>query len=391
MASIFIIDSNGRKEVSLKEICGMFGEDLNKILKNPLFKNNKNKRSKKNYLGSRAATHIIPYFRTKHPDNGKDIEIRYAESWEADRDRKDSFNYLPRRVSFYGETFRVDESEELAVWYFLNKKYRPKSRYEFVDTVKMAKESIDNVDNVEKALVLSRKVDDADLAILLKGLSRYFPQNVSNVDNMDITEQRAAFKNIALNHPKEFLNKIQGSAMAKVEGTILQLVDKGGIALLPTGPFRVWKWASGPKAGQPIGEVIKEVTADTKSILIREIVSNPEEYKDVLVRTLERVNADLDSADNSDAWGGFDISTAKSSMEELDVDKANSQAEVKTNTDAVMVLPEPTMDSVKEFCEKHGYMKGTPEVSKMRKEIEEGIITNDNIEIWCSRNLKRRL
>src|SRR5690606_30408855 len=185
MATLFVIDSEGRKEFTAKELCDLFGESYDKIIKNPLFKNNKNKRNKKNYLGSAAGSNIIPYFKARHPETGREIEVRYAESWQADKENRNLFKYTPFRVRFYGENFRFDSNPELAVWFALNKAVKKdKAKYEFVDTAKQAKAELDNIDNLEKALFLANKVEDGELAILLKGLSRYFPENVSNVDGM---------------------------------------------------------------------------------------------------------------------------------------------------------------------------------------------------------------
>lgn len=390
MASLFIEDSEGRKQYTAEQLCELFSIDYKKILKNPLFKNNKNKRSTRNYLGSQAGSSILPYFNVKHPETGKEVKVRYAESWQADKVNKNLFTYTPFRVRFYGEKFRFDDNEELAVWFALNKVARSGSKYEFVDVIKEAKDKINNIDNLEKALLLSRKVEDSELPILLKGLSRYLPGYVSNVDNMELDEQRALFKQIAAEKPAEFLAKVQESASAKVEGTILQLVDRGGIVLMPSGPFRVWKWAAGPSIGKEIGDVIRDFSSDTISLLVREIMSKPEEYKEVLVKTLERVYADNDIKNNSEAWSGFDISTVKSAVSDI-VDKndlAQSSSEISTKTTLLMEVPEATMESVRSFFDTHGYSKVTSDVSLMRKSIEDGVITSETIETWCIQNLK---
>lgn len=394
MATLFVIDSEGRKEYTAKQLCEKFGENYDKIIKNPLFKNNKNKRNKKNYLGSAAGSNIVPYFKTKDPETNREIEVRYAESWQANEQNKNLFSYKPFRVRFYGENFRFDNNPELAVWFALNKAVKKeKVKYEFVDTAKQAKAELDNIDNLEKALFLANKVDDAELPILLKGLSRYFPENVTNIDFMEAVELRAVFRKIAASKPTEFLAKVQQTATAKVEGTILQLVDMGGIVLLPDGPWRIWKWAAGPLAGQAIGEPIRDFSSDTKSILIGEIMSKPEEYKEPLVQALERVNAQAKASDNIGAWSGFDLKSVTSAVNEL-VDKNDItdrvQSDLGTKSYGVMEVPEATMEGVRAFCEAHGFVKDTKDVSEMRKAIEEGIITPDNIEVWCTRNLRTK-
>lgn len=394
MATLFVIDSEGRKEFTAKELCDLFGESYDKIIKNPLFKNNKNKRNKKNYLGSAAGSNIIPYFKARHPETGREIEVRYAESWQADKENRNLFKYTPFRVRFYGENFRFDSNPELAVWFALNKAVKKdKAKYEFVDTAKQAKAELDNIDNLEKALFLANKVEDGELAILLKGLSRYFPENVSNVDGMEPVELRAVFRKIAANKPTEFLAKVQQTATAKVEGTILQLVDMGGIVLLPDGPWRIWKWAAGPLAGQAIGDVIRDFSSDTKSILIGEIMSKPEEYKEPLVQALERVNAQAKASDNIGAWSGFDVKSATSAVNDL-VDKNDITnrvpEDIGTKSYGVMEIPQATMEAVRGFFDKHNFVKETKDVSSMRKAIEDGIIDADNIEVWCSRNLRTK-
>lgn len=392
MGHLFIINSEGREEKTAKQICDLFNVDLNKVLKNPQFKNNKRHKGK-NYLGSRAGKHIIPYFRTKHPETGVEVEVRYAESWEADKQNKNIYKYLPQRVEFSGEVFRKDTDQELAVWFYLNSLLRKnKPEYEFLDTVKIAQEQIKNVDDIEAALVLSRTITDDQLTVVLKGLARHFKSFDGNVDNMDLIEQRAAFRNMALQNPTLFVQRVQKSALAKVEGTILQLVDKGGIALLPDGPFKIWKWTAGPKLGQSIGATIKEHSADTKSLLISEILANPDEYKEALTQTLERVYADSIASQNADAWGGFSIEEATSGVREVisKSDFATNTKQAVTNVvTATMKTPRADMDAVRKFCEQWGFKKDMKDVASMKRAIEDGVVNDDTILLWTEKNMKK--
>lgn len=393
MGHLFIINSDGREEKTAKQMCDLFNVDIKKVLKNPNFKNNK-RTNKKNYLGSRAAKHIIPAFKTKHPDTGTEVEVRYAEGWLADRQNKNLFTYNPTRVNYYGEVFRMDQDEELAVWFYLNALFRKnKPTYNFIDSEQVAKDKIKNIDDLEAAIVLSRTIGDDQLTVVLKGLVRYFPNYTDNVDNMDLIEQRAIFKSMAVEKPSLFVQRVQHSAMAKVEGTILQLVDKGGISLLPDGPFRVWKWTAGPRIGQAIGQTIKEHTADTKSLLISEICSNPEEYKEALTQTLERVYADSVASQNSDAWNGFNIDSATAGIREVvsSENLSRSTKEAVTNVvTASMKTPVADMDSVRTFFEKWGFSKAPADVASMKRAIEDGTVTDETIILWTEKNLKKK-
>lgn len=390
MAHLFIIDSEKRKEVTAKELCEFFNVDYQKIVKKPLFKNNKNK--KPNYLGSRAGSWIMPYFKTKHPDTGIDIEIRYADSWIPDSQNKNVFKYQPVRLHFYGQSFTTEQNDQIAVWFFLNKLFKPKVEYEFVDTVQNAKDALRQADDVERALVLSRKIEDSKVPVLLKGLARIIKLDLGDIELMSLVEQRSAFRNIALKYPAIFIRNVEESPNAKVEGTILQLIDKRGIVLLQEGPYRVWRWAVGPKSGKQIGATIKEVAADTVSLLVTEIVSKPSEYKEDLIQALERAMADYATSNMSAEWGDFDLDSTVTSMKSIVTDKefAKNPNDTKTDLGAhVMNIPDADMGAIRDFCELHGFSKGAPEVAAMKRAIEDGVINKDNIELWCEKNLKK--
>lgn len=392
MAHLFIIDSEGRQEQTAEQICKLFGVDYKKIIKNPLFKSNKKKRGN-NYFGSRAGNHILPYFKAKHPVTNIEVEVRYVESWVNDSQNKNIYKYEPRRVHFYGDTFTADDNEELAVWFYLNKKFKEKVPYEFVDRIADAQKELNRTDDVERALILARKIEGSKMEVLLKGLVRMTKMSVGSIEDMDEVEQRSIFRTIALNHPALFIDSVEKSPNAAVEGAILQLIDKRGIVLLPDGPYRVWKWGIGNRSGQVIGSPIKDMGSDPVSLLITEIVSNPSEYKDDLILALERANADNATEKMSKEWDGFNLNSTVESIssivtnQDFENDPNKSQVDV---SELVMLVPENSMEAIREFCEKHGYGKGAPEVALMKRSIEEGIVTQDNIELWCSKNMKTK-
>lgn len=390
MGSLFIIDSDKRTSVTAEELCKLFKVDIDRIKKNPVFKNNRNKRGKPNYLRSKTTSHILPYFRTKHPETGLEVTIRYAESWNVNPQTKE-YRYEPARVSFYGEKFGADFDTELLVWFYINKMEKKGHKYEYVDSIKIAEDNIKNIDNLERALSLSRTISEGELAIILKGLSREFPDIVGNVEIKDAVELRSSLREIAAKYPDRFLANVQGSPRAKVEGTILQLVDKGAITLMNEGPYKQWKFTEGPYAGEAIGEQIKNPMSDLKGELINEIIGNPDDYKHKLSDTLAKVHARVLVEANSDAWGDFSTSSATSAINELADSSILSKKgeDISTQvTGGTMVTPEATMNGVREFMDLHGFSKKTEDVSLMRKHIEEGVINDDTIYIWCQQNLK---
>lgn len=393
MASLFIETHDSREQVTAETLWKLFvkNESFDKIQKNQLFKNDKKRN--KNFLGSRNATNILPYFRIKHPETGLEVIVRYAETSVPVPGEKNRFKYTPFRIPIYGNEFSAFGEIEKAVWLYINRIAKKDSEYSYIDKDKLAENELSKVDDIEKALLLSRTTSDEDVYVLLKGFSRYWPQEISDVESMSTQERRASFRSIALNHPKSFLGKVENSKLTKIEGTVLMLADKGAISIIQEGPWKIWKWTSGPRIGESIGDVIKEATADTREILVREILSNPEAYKETLSKTLSSLKSAQSISEKAKEWDDFDDESAHDAISSIVTkdDLPNNEDSLKNTSfdSSKMKLPVADLKEIRDFCDTHGFKKGAVEVSIMKKAIDSNECNQENLAFWCDKNLKK--
>lgn len=260
------------------ELADMFGIPLKQIKEYTEFVFNENL---KGYdLGSRkkrdAQPQRFPASFYSDDKNGISREIKYAASKAnvKDKDGKVREVYSPKKVQIEGDTTVVTKLD-LAIYFYLypsNKQspFRTETSaiwtYSFVDRQSIAKETIGRGDDMLNALQHAKKATGKDLKVLAKGMG------LDGVDDMSELQIQAALSNLALVDPKAYLTKV-GKQTTKMEGIVIDAVDKNVFKLDSSLGSLKWLWDAGNDKGQLVCEVTNSAITPQR-FLINHVMSN---------------------------------------------------------------------------------------------------------------------
>lgn len=374
---------------SAKDVCEKFGLDYGHVVKNPVFKAGDKSIFKDRMTGkikTNEGTKVRSRFSIRESD-GTVVTVQYAETADPKEvGSKSITEYKPRYVGFKGTAFNLRNNIDLAIFFHLNpinseSPVRGKSRnseklIKTHDAQKEAKAELTKLDNLEKALVHSSKVDVKAGRLLLKAIKKS-----STIDDLSDEEVRVELRNIAHKSPDNYISYVNNRAM-EFEGRIRDLVDKKVIIQKTTSGVRQWVWNQGEKDGDFIGGQISNPRDDAKEFLVKHMLNNPEKYAEDVMR-------DYDSNEVYDKVNSyFDSLDLKSSQES----QVGENVIVPSKVDNINIpgtVPEVDNDSLKKWMEDNGYKKITSHVKMLKEGIEAGTIKGDNIVLFASKHFEK--
>lgn len=374
------------EKIDAQSLCQKFGIDYQKLTKNPVFKSGKNNTFKDRFTGqtkTNEGTKMRSRIAVRQPNGHVDI-IQYAESANPKEvGSKSIIEYLPRYVGFKGTTFNLRNNIDLAVFLSISplngaSPTRGKGvKDEYLRTYDPQKEAIAELaqlDDLEKALIHSSKVDISDGRTLLKAIRKSL-----KVDDLVDEEVRVELRKIAHKEPKNYIGYINNKAMI-FEGRIRDLIDKQAIVMKASNGVRQWVWAKGEKAGDFIGGQISNPREDAKAYIIKHILHNPEQYaKDIMS---EQSTEEAHNVANS-YFDSLELTSNKEKDVTNDFIVDNNILGLKSD------FPEPTNESCKAWMKDNGYKMVTSHVKTLREGIESGAITGANIVMFAANNFEK--
>lgn len=294
-----------RKQVTAEYLMMKYAsrEDYEKILKRPSFEVDKSKKRIDRVNRSKVKTNKVNMTRSSFMATDTQTrlktEIRYATSNNT-RIVGDKVidQFEPRYVNWEGASFAYQDDIDKAVYLHLHpdngiSPLRPKStkikpRFEYIDVKKRSQERTSKMDLIATAMDHASSVPETELVILAKGLG------IKGVDKKEMVEIRADIREFALNHPKEYNEKIN-TKLTMVEGKIWNLIDKGAIKLSNIGNTRQWSWAKGEREGEVIMSV-QNVTQDARQALKNYFFSDMTTW----INILNNISTDLTAREKAE-------------------------------------------------------------------------------------------
>lgn len=280
-----------RKQVTARELMQKYAslEDLKKIEKAPSFEITKDRKIIDRANGGRIKVPkglmMLANFKVTDPKSGLKVEIRYAKSSNSKivGDRMvDTFE--PRYVETKGATFAHQNDLDLAVYKFLHpnnagsplidSRSTGKPKFEFIDTKKRADAKMDTINAYSDAIEHAKRLNDDRVLLLSKGLG------IKGIDKKELDEIRVDLLEFAMKNPKPYLQKAN-TELTYIEGSIVNLIDKGVVKLNTVGAIRRWVWNSGQYEGEFILD-IQSPTQDAKQSLKNFFFNDINRWKSVL-------------------------------------------------------------------------------------------------------------
>lgn len=289
-----------------EEVARQFGVPLEELKKSTEYKINEDL---KGYdLGSKKKRDFgelrFPSFFFVDDKDGISHEIRYARSKANVKDKQGKINeiYSPKKVQIDGDVTVVTKLD-LALFLYLSKKNKQSPfrkdgesaiwSYEFVDRQGIAKQTIGRGDAMLEALSHAKKSKGQDLRMVAKGMG------IEDVDGMSELQIQAALSDLALVNPTLYLSKVNKQT-TKMEGLVLDAVDKNIFKLDETMGTPKWLWAVGSDKGQLVCEVTNNSIAPNK-FLINYIMGHIDQFYSKMlniqneIHTYDKAEAFLES------------------------------------------------------------------------------------------------
>lgn len=364
------------EQFTAKELCELFKLDYDKIAKAPQFENKANnidpvtKRKRFN-----KGTNFKSRFFARHPQTGKEVRIQYAKGFS---NKEIAGKYVkvydPQYVKFEGGVFSHYGDIDLAVFFALHPlsvgspvktKTAVVKRFEFIDKAARAVKEVENMDNLEKAMLHAKKASYQNLILIAKGL--HFK---GDIDGMSEVELRNEVRKYALSNTDKYIESIDNN-IVKVEGRVRDLVDKKVFVLESKGMVRQWKWMKGSEEGTYIGNQITNNLQDAVESLVNYILDNPEAYIHKLFEVHEHTTV---------------REKAKSFLDNITLPTDEGEIE---SSDLYVELPLADNESVKGFMGNHGYKKHPTHVKQLREAIQDGTVTSANVVAYMEKNFEK--
>jgi len=381
------------KKVDRQKLADMFGVDLAKIEAQPSFELDKSQikvdRANGNVPKVGNGISIRPKFRCTIPGTKQKAEIRYAQSQTPEKNSNGtSFDYKPRYVTNEGSKFSFLGDLDLGLFMFLypGNTFSPcreagrryDNLYEFVDTKARAIKRLGAINAKTKALSHAERTDIFDLRIIAKGL------NVPGVEKMDDDTVRVTMMEFADNPAttQKYIDAINSST-TKYDGRIVNLIDKGIIAIKKIGGNRQWYWVKGDREGEPIGNVIVNPQQDASKYIRNYMLSNLDVYGVEIMETTSTMSARA-KADAYLSANDPQVSTVNGSP---DFDTVKEVTGIRIGG---VDLPDwNDWNAVRAFVEKKGYKKVPGDIKVLQVAGQEGHINEDNVDIFMEENMRK--
>lgn len=289
------------KTISASDFCKEYGLDYEKILKTPVFELAAKYQKNGKKIPSRVSIPSRVFIKDKKGDT---IELRYAENRNYRIIKNERVEvFTPRYIPFEAQKNRISQLEK-AVYLVANPHNETSPfgngkncDYFHVDPTAIAKKRMESVTNTKKALDIIDAMKDDELIIFAKGFQASYKSTDKpfnpfvDGNHTDIEIVRVGLLEFCNINPKVIVD-LYSNDIAKVRGQIINLVDNGIIVEENTVGIRQWRWKSGQRAGQPIGNQILDPHSDSRDALLNYIQANLSEYYDAIMSTSEHISSE---------------------------------------------------------------------------------------------------
>ena len=375
------------KQVGLDELQKELGIKIpiEKVLKKPVFEINpalkqRDPANGPNAYRVRAGYDFPPKFNFRHPKTGRTHEVRYADQMPVPKEATEgrTFSYSPKMLSFEGEMEYVNTDEDKAIFFYLYPvcKDSPcrsaKSPYEwhFVDDEAKANARIESIEKKREAMRFVDTLEGQSLFIIAKAL------RIPGAHRMDERQVLAEVSDYAMAKPEEFLKKAD-SQVAQIEGLIIDAIDRGIFVLDKVYNTKQWKWGMGTSKGAMIVELSEHVKDEAEALITHFQSNNLTEMLPKLIEISKTVVA-KDTAEKQLA--GVDI-LGQFGAKKPEQDESNEYIPEERP-------PFPTdMATARDWMKYKTGKKPAPETAKLWREIQAGVVTDDNIDDWFKENI----
>lgn len=359
------------EKISAKDFCDKFNIDYANIVKNPVFevaghlKSIDRANNNVTKVPARIAINCKTFIRDKH---GQVLELRYAQNRNIRIIKKERVEvFTPRYVYLDAEKSSFKGDVDLAVFMFANAEQfgspfgnQKDFTYVHVDPKVRALNKLNSLSNVSKAMAIVNEMPEDELVILSKGIAASFERFNPFVDgeDTDIETLRVEMLTFAQLNADDFLESV-GNKISKTKGQIVNLVDKGIVKITTSQSIRQWKWDSGERKGQPIGNQIVDPHVNATEYLLNYMLSNLAEYYDAI----HSVNTSISS----------EAQALKFLQSKKEQEAANEEEFAN-----MLILPN-TFDECRRFMEERGFKKIPGDVKRLEEAIKSGVVKQSNV------------
>lgn len=399
---------NGKTRTN-DELIATFGLPGDKIKKNCEFWINEELKGFD--LGSRKKRNTLPRkfpaSFTAEDKEGNTIEVRYAQRKSQVRDkvtRQLIDIYSPKKVQTNGDITMCDKLD-IAIFLYLHPKHKNSPfrnqgetiwTYAFHDKTAAATAEIAKGDVMRQALNHAAEASGKDLKIMAKGLG------ITAVDEMDLQEIRAALTSKAMSDPAGYIQKV-GKQGTKMEGRILDAIDKNMVKLDESYGTPKWLWNGGPNRGQLICEVTN-LSITPRQFLINFVKANLDRFYSDIVAIQETADADevaeafLSKQNQAPVVYVEDLEDENEDKDETfeffqseDKDVVSTEdfpeAEDIVDDDDVEPLPHDFKSSQAFILKARGKNASPKQAKQLWDAVEDGTVTHKNVGAWIKENI----
>lgn len=367
---------------------GISEKKYERIIKKPTFKLDGARILKKKTINSPLAKKttygVLTSFWFRDKDNMMK-RLRYAES-QIPRVEGGVMRYAyePGRLNVDGSTVNFLNAPDKAIFMFLNPGNpsspfadKTKKKFAWMDTIEQTLKDASDMSNIQKALTHATNMDEEELVIVAKGLK------ILKNDDYELDELRVRLQQFAINPAtnKRYVQAMEDD-MVRIEGRIRNMVDKGIFKIERRGSSRQWVWAQGSREGENIGNAIMNANEDAVQRLFNFIKANLGDYLFDLRNSTDVLQADRKARE---VLAAEKISAAVTQVPEH-LASVNSQIQTPQAPSSENKLPlrerVTSFAESRDFIGEKGYPKNSALVKNLLDAIQEGQVTDDNVNAY---------